>query len=233
MAGLDLDEALAQAAERLHTPDTLEQTLQVMVEVARDSLVEVDHAGVTLATKGAVTTTAATDDFTHGIDQLQYDLGEGPCLHQLRTTGGPTVVEDLERGDTRWPTYVTQASRAGVRSIMALRLFKDSTTVGVLNLYSTSHETIDDDSRSLATVLARHASIAYSRSLQISHLRRGLETREVIGQAVGIVMERYQLDSARAFDYLLRVSSTSETKLRDVAQQVAGGADAAYAADQS
>ena len=86
----------------------------------------------------------------------------------------------------------------GVRSMMALRLFRNDTTLGVLNLYSTSHDTIDHDTRALALMFARHASIVYSNSRLASNLRIALETRGLVGQAVGVVMERYQLDAAKA-----------------------------------
>lgn len=214
------DEALALAAERLGDPQSLQDTLQIVVGVARESLRGIDHAGITLAGPDAVNTLAATDDFARELDRLQYALGQGPCLDELDHHEAMTVVEFVTRGDDRWPRFAVEAAQMGLRSMMALRLFGTDTRLGVLNLYSTSHDTVDLATRSLALMFARHASIAYSNSRLTANLRTALNTRELVGQAVGVVMESHQLDAAEAFTYLVRVSSTTNTKMRDVAREV-------------
>ncbi len=220
MVGSTFDAALLDAADSLYTMESMDQNLQRMVEVARDSLREIDHAGVTLARQATVQTTAATDDFVVEVDRVQYGLGTGPCLDKLRTTEIITVVDHVRAGGRAWPEFLARAAEMGVRSMIAVRLFRNDDTLGVMNLYSTSHDVINGDTREVALMFAGHASIAYSHNLQVANLRRAVQNREMVGQASGIIMERYQLGPERAFDYLVRVSSTTETKLRDVAQHV-------------
>ena len=95
------DEALARAAELLDEPQSLQDTMLKMVEVARDSLREIDHVGVTLAGPSAVGTSAATDDFVRELDRVQYALGQGPCLYGLDHSEAMSVVEFVARGDDR------------------------------------------------------------------------------------------------------------------------------------
>lgn len=216
----DLETALGEASRRLHATESLDDTLQTMVRVARQSLPEIDHVGVTVGRQDVPRTTAATDDFVLHLDQVQYDLGSGPCLDVLRGGEILTVVDHVRAGGRPWPDFLAAAARLGVRSMMALRLYRDQDTMGVLNLYSVTHDVIDADTRSLARMFAPHAAVAYSRSLQVHHLRRAVETRELVGQAVGIAMERYALTADQAFHYLVRVASTSETKLREVAERL-------------
>ena len=92
--------------------------------------------------------------------------------------------------------------------------------MGALNLYSTSQEEIDPDAEHVAELFASHAAIALHQAREVEHLNQAMESRKVIGQALGIVMERYELDETRAFAFLLRASSTSNIKLRDIAAQL-------------
>ncbi len=239
---LDVSAALAEAAGRLHAALSLDQTLRAVVAVARDSMPCIDHAGVTVATAdplghdGAdvIETTAATDDVVLDLDRLQYRLGEGPCLGRLTHAGPMVVVDHVATPDRTtgqgaddaetWPRFLPEAARRGLRSMVAVRLFADEGEVAVLNLYSTSADVVDAETRTLAPLFATHVAVAYGHNQQVENLRRALDSREVIGQAVGIVMERYGLDTSRAFGYLVRVSATSETKLRHVAAAVVGDA---------
>ncbi|GAB2752533.1 ANTAR domain-containing protein [Nocardioides pakistanensis] len=103
---------------------------------------------------------------------------------------------------------------------MGLRLFADGQTLGGLNLYSTEGESIDPEVRQVAELLAAHAALALGRARREEGLSSALTNRRVIGQAIGIVMERYQMDEDRAFQYLVRVSQHSNIKLRDVAREL-------------
>ncbi len=217
----DLAEALAEAAHQVHATATLPETLRSIVTVAQASLTDVDHAGVTVAdSAGRLETAAATDDFVRGLDALQYELHEGPCLDEMTADDTMVVVDRAGVGDPRWPAWLPRAADAGLRSMVAIRLFSRPEAVAVLNLYSTSADVVGQETTVMAPLFATHAAVAYGHTEQVAHLRRAIDSREVIGQAVGIVMERYDLDATRAFGYLVRVASTTETKLRDVARSV-------------
>jgi GAF domain-containing protein len=129
------------------------------------------------------------------------------------------VASEL-RHDQRWPHYVPRAVAQGVRSQMGLRLFIESHTLGGLNLYSTQADTIDPDLQHVAELFASHASSALGKARQVQDLETALQARKVIGQAIGMVMERYELNEDRAFQFLVRVSSHSNVKLRDIAQEL-------------
>lgn len=134
---------------------------------------------------------------------------------------------DNIRNDKRWPDYVPLAVQLGLRSQLGVRIYAEARTVGGLNLYSTTTDAIGKDSIATAHMFAAYAAVALGRVRRESHLLEALRTRDLIGQATGIVMERYGVDADRAFGYLTRVSQTSNTKLRDVAAGlvVDGGGD--------
>ena len=152
------------------------------------------------------------------LDSLQYELGEEPCLHAIHTE--PVTVMDDLRNQQRWPRYVPRALENGLAAQMGLRLFADGETFGGLNLYSTDPRGIDAVVEQSAELFADHAALALSRARREDDLNSALINRTTIGQAVGIVMERHHMDEDRAFQHLLRVSQHSNTKLREVAQEV-------------
>ncbi|HEV7876330.1 MAG TPA: GAF and ANTAR domain-containing protein [Nocardioides sp.] len=229
----DAASALAQAARTIHREDTLEETLAAIAETARISVPGIDHAGISIVTpKGGIETKAATDPIVWEFDRLQYDLAEGPCLSTMR--GTPVVSVPRARHDQRWPRFMPQALRLGLRSQLAVRLFLDDEgTMGALNLYSTSQEEIDPDAEHVAELFASHAAIALHQAREVEHLNQALESRKVIGQALGIVMERYGLDENHAFSFLLRASSTSNIKVRDIAAQLVEDTHHRHAANGS
>jgi GAF domain-containing protein len=219
-ADRDAASALAEAARTIHREETLEETLAAIAETARISVPGIDHAGISIILpKGGIETKAATDAVVWEFDRLQYDLGEGPCLTAMH--GAPVVSVPHARHDQRWPAFMPRALERGLRSQLAVRLFLDEEgTMGALNLYSTSQDEIDADAEHVAELFASHAAIALHQAREVEHLNQALESRKVIGQALGIVMERYELDENRAFAFLLRASSTSNIKLREIAAQL-------------
>jgi GAF domain-containing protein len=216
----DLAEALAAAARSMGGQRTVDETLQVIAHTARRSIPGFDHVGIsTIDRDGSVTTRAATDDLVNRLDDLQYGLAEGPCVDALRREH-VVAVPDL-RHEQRWPRYVPRAVRTGLEAQLAVQLFLDDEgTLGGLNLYSTSSPEIHPDAEAIADLFASHAAIALGHARKASHLNQALTSRKVIGQALGILMERYGLTDDRAFDFLVRASSHGNVKLRDVAQNL-------------
>lgn len=216
----ELAASIALAARSMHQPQPLPEILQTIVEVARSSVPGFDAVGIsTVDKRGNVHTRARTGDLVDTLDDLQYSLGEGPCYETLR--GADVVVAPHIRHDQRWPRYVPEAVPTGLRSQLAVRLFLDHEgTVGGLNFYSTVSDDIAPDAESVADLFAAHAAIALGAARDRDQLNEALVTRKVIGQAIGILMERYRIDEDRAFGFLVRASSTSNTKVRDVAQEL-------------
>ncbi len=219
MQQLQIGQAIAVAARTINHHRSLEETLQAIVETAGRSVPAFDHVGISTHRKnGEVKTRAATGDLVYQLDALQYDLSEGPCVDTLRET---VVVAPRLRHDQRWPRYVPRAAEAGVQSQLAVKLYLDDEgTLGGINFYSTATDEVDEDSQTLAALFAAHAAIALGHAHQLEQLNHALHSRKVIGQALGILMERYQMDEDRAFAFLIRASSHGNIKLRQVAQEL-------------
>jgi AmiR/NasT family two-component response regulator len=107
-----------------------------------------------------------------------------------------------------------------LRSQLGIHLYTDAHHLGGLNLYSSTSDTIDPDVEHLAELFATHAALALGRAQREEGLHSAMASRQLIGQATGIVMERYGLDEKSAFGYILRVSSHSNVKVRDVAHEI-------------
>lgn len=216
----DIGKAIAAAARTIHQPRSLDETLQTIAEVARESIPGIDHVGISEVHKdGQVETRAAAGDLVQTLDDLQYSLSEGPCVDSLHESN--VVLAPNIRNDRRWPRYVPQAVELGLKSQLAVKLYLDSAgTIGRLNLYSTLSEELHPEAETLADVFAAHAAIALDHAHERETLNEALQTRKVIGQAIGLLMERYQMNEDRAFAFLVRASSHANTKLRDIAQEL-------------
>jgi len=217
------DEVLLMS-ELINSPQDIDGRLELLVQLAKASLPEIDHVGISVVYRdGRVQTRAATSQLVYMPDQLQYSLGEGPGLRAISEQ--PRVKVEHARHDQRWPEFMPKAVALGLRSQLGVRLYVDAKERGGLNLYSTSSDTIDPETEDFAEFFASHAAQALGRVRVMEKMDRALHSSRTIGMAMGIVMERYQLDSDRAFVYLSRLASTSETKLREVAVQLVGESD--------
>jgi GAF domain-containing protein len=216
--------AVVEASKLTDVPRTLEETLQVITRAARAATPGFDHVGVSIAhSDGAIETKSASDQLVWYLDEVQYSLREGPCYDSIRDST-VTVAEDV-RHDPRWPAYVPLAVERGLRAQLAVGLCSGVDRLGGMNLYSTSDSTIPDEAVDIAELFAAQAAIALRRSREAVQMGQALETRKTIGEAVGIVMQRYEMDEERAFQYLVRVSSTNNIKLRDVAAELVQNAN--------
>jgi GAF domain-containing protein len=213
--------SLLQAAQVVTSARlTLEETLDAIAQAVRRSLPAFDHVGLSVAEAGGrLTTRAATDELVRRFDDLQYGFDEGPCVESVR---GETPVVAFEHADPdeRWPDYLKRARPAGLRAQLGVRIAAEEEVLGGLNLYSTSTDTIAPAAPTVAQLFAAQAAIALSRSRREEQLREAITTRKIIGQAIGLTMERYKIDEDRAFTFLVRASQTSNVKLRDIAARV-------------
>lgn len=213
------NQQLAEAARGLAAQRVTSDTLQRAVEMATDLIESCDLAGVCTVERDGVTTRAATSPDVVLLDEMQYDLGDGPCLAELRTTD-VCVIDDLTR-DAPWPRWAARtADLTGVRSYMGFRLYVDHTNLGALNLYSRTPYAFTEDDRLDGLVIAAHAAVGLSAAATRDQMHTALRSRQQIGEATGILRERYQLTSAQAFEVLKRISSQQNIKLFAVAQHV-------------
>jgi hypothetical protein len=210
--------AIAAAARTISEPNpSLEATLETIAFAARDSIPGFDLVGIsTVDAKGNVETRAITDPRVLEFDKLQYSLGEGPCLDAL---GAAHVVSVPGlRHEQRWPGYVSRVVPMGLRSQLAVKIsLDDQGALGGINMYSTISDRVDPEAESLAELFAVHAATMMGSVLKIGQLNAAMQTRKVIGQAIGILMERYGIAEDNAFHFLVRASQTDNIKVRDIA----------------
>jgi len=196
----------------------LDDTLQSLTRAAVEMLPGVDEATITIRHEnGDLRSHGFTADFLRELDSWQFDHSEGPCYDGV-THNAFSVCADL-RNDPRYPGYGDRAVAAGIRSQAGLRIFESMRTVGGLNIYSRSAGALADVAF-LVELFSEHARSALAYATQIDGLRDAIAARQVIGQAVGIVMERFDLSEDRAFAFLTRLSSHRNLKLRVVAQEL-------------
>jgi GAF domain-containing protein len=209
----------ARLAEALQAAPTPMETAEEIVEYVREQL-DANHAGLTLIRSGRrLETVAATDELVERADRLQYELDEGPCRDSSwhRQT---LLSSDLAR-DGRWPQWAAKVSGLGVASVLAVELTNvDDRRIGSINVYWTRRREFTADDVGFANIFARHAALALAGSMNEAGLNTALDTRKLIGQAQGILMERYDLDEARAFEVLRRYSQDHNVKLRRVAEHL-------------
>jgi GAF domain-containing protein len=209
-------DVFARLANELHEQESFDETVERLVESA-PALVGSDFASVLLARRGRhLEAGAATDPIAEKLDQLQIEYAEGPALEAVLDTS-TLLVPDL-RADGRWPRWSPSAAQLGIASVLVVRLWTSHATWGTLNLYAAQPRHFDANSVGLAEILARHASIAVASARNEESLTQAIDARKLIGQAQGILMERYDLDDRRAFDVLRRYSQDRNIKLNEVAR---------------
>jgi transcriptional regulator with GAF, ATPase, and Fis domain len=214
-----------QTAAALRYPIDLEDTLATITASVIEAVPGIDHASISITGKdGLIQTLAPTDMVAVRADELQYELGEGPCLKAVLEE--PVVQVDDIASDLRWPQYGPRAAKQfGLGSQLAFQFRADPHVRGGFNLYSEEAHQITMETRQLAALFANMAAVALGWTRQEETLNDALVTRNLIGQAVGIVIERYKIDSDRAFSFLVRTSQTGNVKLRDVAAGIVKDAD--------
>jgi GAF domain-containing protein len=208
----------AEMAIRLHDEPTMVETVDRVLEYALKA-VNCAYAGVIFVhQRKRVETAAATHPVVAELDALQMECGEGPDIDVLSDQFA-VVVADM-RTEQRWPTWAGRVSDLGIRSLLSVRLATGVEVVGTLNLYDGEPNKFDADDRAVAHIFARHAAVALASARNVEHLWQAIDARKLIGQAQGILMERYDLSADRAFAVLLRYSQDKNIKLREVANRL-------------
>jgi transcriptional regulator with GAF, ATPase, and Fis domain len=180
-----------------------------------------DHAGITVADRGGEVHTAAssTGRYPALIDKIQQTHGEGPCLsaawqqHMIQ-------IDDLTL-DKRWQAFCRDTvEQTPVRSIMSFQLFADHRSMGALNFYAEQPAVFVEDAVEAGLILASHIALAWKLVRREEQFCRALGSRDIIGQAKGMLMERFKIDALQAFELLKRLSQNSNTPVAAVARQV-------------
>jgi GAF domain-containing protein len=217
-------ERLGRLSLRELSMDTL---LQTVAELSKSVLPGDPEASVLLLVRDQPRTVVSTGEVALALDERQYERGHGPCLHAART-GELTEIADT-RTDRRWPDYVPRAVEAGILSSLSvpLAIDEDEQVSGALNIYARQPDAFDDDSRSVATHFGPYAAVAtgnlyaYQSARDMAeNLQTALESRAVIDQAKGVLIERYKLTPDQAFQLLAQASMNANRKVRDIADEL-------------
>jgi GAF domain-containing protein len=193
----------------------MDETLEAVVQFALKAE-NCTHAGVALAVRGGRAEIGAiTDPVVGTLYQIQIDAGQGPMLAAL--SGHTISVPDVATDD-RWPRWQAAAADAGIGSVLHVPMMAGDRATGVLSLFNTEPEAFTVDDEAIAHILARHASVAVATARQEVSLAQAVDARKLVGQAMGILMERFDMDADQAFAVLRRYSQDTNTKLHDVAQ---------------
>ena len=214
--GQKLARTLGDLAVHMQAQRGTSDTLRSIVDAAAHIVPGARWAGISLIEGRKVVAHVPTDPAVAKLDALQSELGNGPCITALRDCR--TVhIQDMSR-DTRWPEFSALASELGVRGLLSFQLFVEGENLGALNIYAGEPGVFSDDSIDVGTILAQHAAVALSGAQSESNFESALATRDVIGQAKGILMHRDNLTGLQAFELLVKVSKETNIKLVDVAR---------------
>jgi len=213
-------ELLGSMALELSDTGDLQETMQRVVDLAENVLEHCDGVSLMLISKGGkIETPASSSQTAYDSDMAQYETGEGPCLDAIRDHR-TIMMNDLAQDD-RWPDYRARALELGVRSMLSVRLFVSDDSMGALDLYSREPDAFDQRSQAIAQVFAIHASIAVKAALTVAGLEMVISSRDIIGQAKGIVMSRHRVTANMAFEVLRTLSQQRNQPVRDLAREIA------------
>lgn len=197
-----------------------ELSLGELTKAALKALPGADYAGITISQRGgAVTTASATHYHVTTLDELQQLHRQGPCLS---AAWEQSVIHVRDLGaDHRWPQYRLGAvAQTPIRSLLCFQMFADHKTMGTLNFYADQPNVFDEAAVEIGVVYATHAALAWRLLRRDRQFRSALASRDIIGQAKGMVMERFGIDAVQAFELLKRLSQSSNTPVVDVARQL-------------
>lgn len=221
---MDVPRMLANMALELEQDGDSTKMLERVSQYARVVL-DADDAGVMrIVSRSEITTPAATSDRVDQAHQLQAKYDEGPCLDAIK--GHATYRSDDVTGDPRWPKWGPAAAEIGIRSAVGVRLATRTQGYGSLNIYADRPSAFTAADEQAAEMLAAHATAAFAVAERAEGLATAVESRTTIGQAQGILMQKFDIDSKAAFDFLKRISQHENRRLFTVAEAIVVQRDA-------
>ena len=224
---------LAQLTSQVLESGSTDAQLSLLTRAAVASFDVVDFASITIVRDGEIATLAPTDDVALKLDVIQYELQEGPCYEVATDTSAEESIiatADVAR-DPRWPRFGPRAAALGIAAHLAHQLHDGGDDRAALNLYSSQAGPIMAESE-LVDVFASQAALVLGCARRVSDLHDAMESRGVIGEAIGWVMATYQLDSQAAFVYLVRQSQDKNIKLRTLCTDLIADLDTRARSDR-
>lgn len=211
---------MAELARTTAMSRTPKDILDGVTAAAVELIPGVDTAGILLIKGTGFDSIAGTSELPHRLDELQMKYHEGPCV-QAALAESIVRTNDF-RNEDRWPQYAPAAVEHGVLSGLSLKLYTADRTAGALNLFGYAPREWDADAETTGVILAAHAAAAILANQESRQLGAAILSRDRIGQAKGIIMERFDVDELRAFEMLKQLSQEANTKLTEIAERVIG-----------
>jgi GAF domain-containing protein len=210
---------MADLTEKFARPTEIGATLQTVAAAAVDLIDGVDSADVLLISRpDRYASLGATSQLAVDLDHVQLRFAQGPCMD---AAAGDSVVRSNDlREDQRWPHFAKAAVAAGVLSMLSFQLYTHDHRRGALNLFGLKPHAFDPDAEAVAAMLATHAAIALIAEDKQLQFQSALASRDIIGQAKGIIMERFNVDAVRAFELLTLVSQNTNTPVAKLAADI-------------
>lgn len=218
----DLREALSGLSRLSTASHDLPATLTAVAEFAVRAIPRADGAGLTLLRDRNADIIVASAPFVREVDDIQYGLGEGPCIAAAAT--GHTMRSGSLGAEARWPRFGPRVGRLGVHSVLSLPLKIGDDVIGAMNVYARSKEAFDDEAVRLGEIYAAPAAVtaqnanALAAAVRLAqNLENALHSRSEIDHAIGIVISRTGCSRDEAFDRLRSISQKEGRRVRDVA----------------
>ena len=212
----DMSQRLADLARDMQDQPDSAAVLDVIVAAAVGTVPGAEEASISLAQRGRrVVSAAATGDVSRRFDDLQTETRQGPCMDAMYEE---TIRVDDLPSEQRWPELARRAGEVGVASMLCVQLFVAGDDLGALNLLARRPGAFTDESERIGLLFASHAAVAVAQAQKVNHLGTALASRDVIGQAKGVLMERYKITPDQAFFLLAKVSQETNRKLHEVAE---------------
>ena len=216
----DIAGRLSDLARSLQRETSEDAVLEQLVRTAVTLVPGADEASITLvAGRHRVQSRAPSGELARTLDQLQERTREGPCMSAVYDE--QTVSVPDMRAESRWPRFSAGAAAAGAGSMLCFQLFVEGDNLGALNLVGRSAHAFTEESDYVGWLIASHAAVAFADAQKLHQVKDAVATRDLIGQAKGILMERYGITASQAFIMLVQVSTRMNLKLLVVADELA------------
>ena len=217
--GARIADRLSELARSLQTEHDEDGVLRHMVEAAIGLIPGVEEASISLVVgRERVQSRMPSSRLPEQVDEVQNQTGQGPCLdavYEHRTVRVPDMA-----AEDRWPDFARRAADLGVGSMLSFQLFVDKGNLGALNLYSRQAGAFSEDSERIGTLVAANAAVAFADIRKINYLYDAARVRDELGQAKGMLMDRYGISSHHAFVLLARVSASAGLGIEEAAHEL-------------
>jgi GAF domain-containing protein len=210
---------LSRSIQENQYSDGISKPLGELIATAAKSVPGAQHAAITIVGRDGVQTVVATARYPMVLGKFRQHHDAGPC--DAATWTHEVIRIDDVSVEQRWRGYCRDiAGESPIRSILSFRLFVEHHSMGLLTFYSDQPHAFDNESMEIGLVMATHTALAWNTLRRDEQFRSALASRDVIGQAKGMIMERFQMDAVQAFQLLSRLSQNSNTPVVEIAYQI-------------